>query len=133
MQNSNFNPISVNDFDKNKVSSANKGVETVATAGASTNLDLTLTDDVLLTGLQVIAQGSVFGDNVDLQVLMGSTVVAQFGTSIYLPSDEDIKLNEEAKYPAKIPAGLTLRLIYNSIGMTNVPVAVNYRLHKVLV
>ena len=38
----------------------------------------------------------------------------------------------QVPYPAKVYAGLYLRLIYTSTGASNVAVAINYSLHKVL-
>jgi len=134
MQGSTFNPISIKDFEKSKLSTANTGIIGTALAGQNTNVDFTLTDDCLMTGLQVLAKGSIFGDKITLQVVHPvAGVMSEFGTNINVPEVDEKKIDEKTEYPAKIPAGLIIRLIYTSTGATDVYVAVNYRLHKVLV
>lgn len=133
MINSTYNPIQVYDLDKRKISTNNTGVIHTCAAGVSTNVDLTLSDDQLLTGLQIVADGSAFGDSIDMQVVHPiAGVVAQFATSVFINADKQEKVNELTNYPAKLQAGLSLRCVYHSTGSTDVIVAVNYRLHKVL-
>jgi hypothetical protein len=145
MVNSTFNPSNLGEFDKGKLQANHQSVSGTANFGATTYIDLDLSDDHLFTGIEIFAKGSTWGDTVTMQVVdkIGAlpngmvfpvnTVLNQFGTNIFLPEDVQEKLCEDSHYPAKIFAGLTLRVAYTSIGPSNVQVAVNYKLHKVLV
>jgi hypothetical protein len=145
MINSNYNPSSIDSFEKTKVTANNQGAKGLALAGQSTNIDLALTDDHLLTGVNLIAKGSAFGDTVSLQIVdaLGTlpnglsfpvgTILNQFATVLNVPDDIQEKFNEDSGYPAKLYAGLTIRLIYTSVGTSDVQVAINYKLHKVLI
>lgn len=150
MINSTYAPKRFEDLNADGCMLNEQGVQDTVTAGQTTFIDLTLTDDHLLTGLQISANGTSFGDTINLQVvdkgsmlqnLYGSAittmypnypVLRQFGTNIALCSDQQFKIEKEKMYPAKVIGGLTLRVIYHSIGSTNVNVAVNYELHKVM-
>jgi len=134
MQNSTYDPSADSEFSKKFINVDNKGVSGTATAGQSTNIDLTLADDDLLVGCQVLAQGSEFGDTCDFQVVHPQAgVLKQFCTDWGVSSDKQEKINFDSKFPAKIPTGLILRLVYHSIGTTDVKVLVNYKLDKILV
>ncbi len=134
-----FNPIRVDEFEKTKLNFDGQGMSATVTAGSTQNVDLLLSDDVLLTGCWFITNNSNLGDTLTFQVVDTSgaftgtpgTVLSQFITNWYPNVSTDI--NFEVPYPAKIPAGLTLRLVYVSTGSTNPFVAANYQLHKVLV
>lgn len=154
MVNSTYTPKRFEDLNSDAVMLNGQCAAGTATAGAATNIDLQLTDDHIITGMTVIANGSNFGDTVTMQVIDNAGIVSamygvnwtamqptlypnypilrQFATNIMLPSDIQTKINKEAMYPAKVLANLYLRLIYSSTGTTNVSVAVNYELHKVL-
>ena len=145
MINSTYNPLQSGDFDKRMVSTDAKSAIGTCPAGQTQNIDLLLNDDHLLTGIQLLAKGSVFGDSFCLQVVAPQgtlpngavfpqeTVLAQFATDINVRDDVQEKFNETAIYPAKLLAGLILRCKYTSLGQAPVDVAANYRLHKVLV
>ena len=145
MINSTFNPTTTAEFDKTKIATNDQSASGLCLAGQSVNIDLTMTDDHLLTGLKVLAKGSNFGDTLTLQIVdvVGTlpngmsfppnTILNQFGTSLPVGDDEEEKFNEESEYPAKILAGMTIRCIYSSTGTSNVQVASLYKLHKVLV
>lgn len=151
MQNSTYVPKRFEDLNSDTCMLNSQGLTHTATAGVSTNLDYKLLDDHILTGLELLANSSNFGDTTTLQVVdkdlmlqgiygAGITtmypaypVLRQFGTNINLPSDTQLKINKQGVYPARIITGLYLRLIYNSTGSTDVSVAVNYVLHKLLV
>lgn len=128
-----YNPPHVNSFTKTALLFNAQGVNTTVTPETSANLDLVLTADHLITGAEVVISGAVNGDYITLQVLAGETVVNQYATNWYVASGT-YNQQYDVCYPAKLYAGLILRLVYNSIG-TEVPVfvAINYKLHKVLV
>jgi hypothetical protein len=139
MIHSTFNPATVDAFDKNKMTFDAQGATSNVTAGAVANIDLPIVDDMLLTGAWFITNGGSPGDSVSFQVVDGSgvfsgtvgTVLNQFITNWYPPSDADIDLS--MNYPAKLLAGMTLRVIYTSTGSSTVFVGINYKLHKILV
>ena len=141
MINSTFNPASVNDYDKSKMQLAMVGVLGPFIAGTKTNIDLALTDDMLLDGIEIFCKGHVFGDSITMQVVdinnvLGygaNLVLKQFCTNFLLSDDSQKQLFFQGHYPAKIYGGLYLRTVYSSTGNLNGVVAANYMLHKVLV
>jgi hypothetical protein len=133
-----FNPVSVSDFDKTKLNFDAQGVQASVTAGSTQNIDYVLTDDCLMTGAWFLTNNSNYADSVAFQVIdtngtysgTPGTVLNQFITNWFLvPS---VNTQFDMVYPAKIYAGLTLRVVYTSTGTSNPWVAVNYKLHKVL-
>lgn len=133
--NTTYNPVHTDQFEKSKLNKDAKGVLGVAVAGASTQLDLTLTDDVLISGGHgFLAKGAAWGDKVDFQVVHPiAGLVLQFLTGWYVNPDQTQQAIPSSSYPAKLPAGLILRVVYHSVGGTDVDIAVNYNLEKVLV
>jgi hypothetical protein len=139
MQNSQFNPAHMSDFSRCALNLNAQGIIGVAIAGISTNFDYKFIDDHLLTGIEYIVSGSNWGDSMTLQIVdkdgifaPAGTILNQFATNWYLSSIAIIKDEIRSCYPAKIPTGLYLRLIYNSTGTTNVNFAINLEIHKVM-
>jgi len=134
-----YRPVKVADFEATKLNYDAYGTSMIVTAGSTQNLDHTLTDDCLITGAWLVTSDGYCGDTASFQVVDTSGaftgvpgyVISQFVTHWYLPSTTDTQL--ELAYPAKIYAGLTLRLVYHSTGVSNPFIAINYKLHKVLV
>jgi len=134
MQNSTYNPNAESEYSKKYLQVNNIGVTGTITAGTSNNIDYTLTDDHLLIGAQILCNNSAFGDYCDVQIIHPQAgVVSQFFTNWYLGSDKQEKYNVETKFPAKLPAGLTIRLVYHSVGNVNVDVLLNLKLLKILI
>jgi len=138
--NTTYRPTRVADFEASKLNFNAQGTFTTASANQITAIDFTLSDDCLITGAWVLTENGTVGDYCNFQVVDTSgaftgtpnTVINQFVTNWYLPSSADVQL--DMAYPAKIYAGLTLRVLYTSISTTTaVSVAINYKLHKVLV
>jgi len=128
-----YDPQNITSFEKTKLFKDAKGVSGVAAFGTTTYLDLVLTDDVLMTGGMFLAQGAAWGDKVDFQVIHPvNGVIAQFITDWYLNPDVTKQEVPGSNYPAKLVAGLTLRVVYHSVGGTDVNIAVNYNREKVL-
>ena len=97
--------------------------------------DITMTDDHLLTGGNFLVKGGKFGDRVKLQVVHPvAGVVNQFVTDFGVQSDSEFQFSLNLEYPAKIFAGLKLRVSYTStseVGTRNI--CLNYMLHKILI
>lgn len=136
--NTTYNPTNTGDLEKSKLNFDGQGVTQTITAGQTQNVDLTLTNDCLITGAWLIINNGNFGDSCNFQVVdttgiyaPAGTVLSQFITNWYLPTTIDDQF--DIPYPAKIYSGLTIRLVYTSTGSTNVSVIINYKLHKVLV
>lgn len=131
-----FKPVRTADFTADKLLYNGTGVSGTAALGVITNIDYVLTSDVLITGMQLMTKGSVFGDNVSFQVIMPGTtpaVLNQFVTNWQLRDDAQQQISKELSYPAKIVAGMALRLVYSSVGAVAVKIGINYDLHTVLV
>lgn len=135
-----FNPATTSDFDKNKLLFDAQGVSTTITPNTTSNVDLTLTDDCLITGAWLIISNSQNTDYLCFQIvdttgvtgLPPGTVLNQFITNWYL--DSSVNTQFDMLYPAKILSGLTLRVVYTSTSSTISPlISINYKLHKVLV
>lgn len=135
MNNSLYNPQNIADFEKVKLNKDAKGVSTTVPAGTTVNLDLTLADDCLMAGgTGFLAKGAAPGDTVDFQVVHPvNGVIAQFITDWYVNPDSTEQFVPPSNYPAKIFAGLILRVVYHSTGASDVWIAVNYNKEKILV
>lgn len=133
-----YNPPNVNAFIKTALAFDAKGVKTTITAGTTSNLDYTLTDDCLITGMELITNNGNYGDTVQLQVIdisgiftgVVGTVLDQVATGWNVVPQSDTQF--DIVYPAKILTGMGLRAVYTSTGSTDVFLGVNYKLHKVL-
>jgi hypothetical protein len=129
-----FDPKNLNEFEKAKINKYGKGISATITAGTNQNIDFVLSDDFLMTGGSCIVIGAEKGDYVDFQVIHPVYgVVNQFITEWYINPNQSQQEIPRSFYPAKLFAGLTLRVIYHSIGVANVWIAVNYDMEKILV
>lgn len=134
-----FNPNKTIDFERTKLTFNAQGASTTVPAGTTQSIDLTMTDDCLLTGAWLVTNGGNYGDKINFQIVDSTgafsgtpgTVLLQGVTNWFTMPTTDVHL--DMVYPAKIYTGLTLRLIYVSTGSSEVFIAINYKLHKVLV
>jgi hypothetical protein len=140
MNNSKYAPTSNREYGSKDLNTNLKGVLFTATAGQTTTNDLQITDDHLIDGAIIITNGAALGDKLSCQVIdkdniMGygaNTVLGQYATDWYIDPESTRQLNYESIYPAKLFAGLYLRIVYTSVGGSDVNVIANYRLHKIL-
>jgi hypothetical protein len=132
MQNSTFDPVNIYDYQKTKLNKNAQGVQGVVTAGQVGNLDLTLADDHLVTGGALIVSNAALGDKCHFQVLYNGVVANQYVTDWFMDPSISTQKTPEVLYPAKIVAGLTLRVVYHSTGQNDVTVSMNYDLEKVM-
>ena len=133
--NTNYDPQNVNDFEKSKLNKNAHGVAVSVDLNSTTNIDFTLTDDSLVIGGTCIVVGAKAGDKVDFQVIHPiAGVLNQFVTDWYIDPGNTKQETPKSNYPAKLPAGLILRVIYYSTATIGTApwIAVNYDIEKVL-
>jgi hypothetical protein len=135
---STYKPSKVSDFEATKLNFDARGVSAVLPHGVVTDVDLPVSDDALITGAWLVIGGATHGDKICFQVVdvagtmaPAGTVLNQFITDWYPSASTDVQI--DMAYPAKVYSGLTLRVRYTSIGSSDAFIAVNYKLHKVLV
>lgn len=132
--NTTYRPTKVSDFQSDCVNFNGQSSSGTAVESQVITVDITMTDDHLLTGGNFIVKGGKFGDRIKLQVVHPvAGVVGQYVTDYGIQSDSEFQFALELTYPAKIQAGLKLRLSYTSSSEVGVrQFCINYSLHKVL-
>jgi hypothetical protein len=111
---------------------AGDGMEGVATHGTSTNFDFHLTTTKAVYGAQYFAQNSVMGDSVTFEVvdvdnLLGAGagyVISKFVDKWYVIPNTFVDV--PLPLASTIPAGLYIRVVYNSVGSQDVNMIVNF-------
>lgn len=116
------------------------GITGTATAGQTTIKDYALTDDVFIRGIEVLTDGSAFGDSITIQVLdsnnlmgYGAGAVVSTPVSNWNISPTKSFLSYEAIVPQKGLATFTVRVNYTSVGETDVAFGINFLFLKILV
>lgn len=140
MNNSQFAPTTQAQYSSKDLNADFQGFKFTATAGTTTTGDFKILDDSLIDGAVVLAKNTALGDKVNLQVIdidnvkgYGANVVlGQYVTNWYINPDSTFQVDLKSAYPAKIFAGLYLRVVYTSVGANNIDFLINYKLHKVL-
>ncbi len=138
--NTQFAPTNTDQYSAKDLNASHKGTKFTAIAGQATSHDLAITDDVLIDGGVLVVLNGVIGDKITFQVVDidnikgygANTVLGQYKTDWYINPQESVQLDFTSRYPAKVFAGLYLRVVYTSTGSNNLDVIVNYKLQKVL-
>lgn len=104
------------------------GFKMTVPAGEVQSQDFILAEDRFITGGLYHVEGSNFGDRLDFDVVHPLAGVIDNHVSNWYVWDGPTKLDT---YPAKLTAGLILRLTYTNIGSSEATVLVNLILHKV--
>lgn len=130
-----YNPPSF-PLDSSKVRGYGQGARAVCAALGSTNIDLDITSDCIITGLVFTTIGASDGDSAVLKIVTTANKTVVVATPLpgpwYLtPSDsQDFRL----EFPMKIVSGLTLRCVISTTVLLVTPtVAVNYKLWECLI
>lgn len=129
-----FAPKQIEEFNSNVLNYNGYGITAPITGLASTNLDLTFADDMVVTSIELVINEPQAGDYMELKVLHsdGVTVLNTFVPK-WIMGISSFRSFYQVGYPAKLFAGLILRASYVSVNATAPTfVAVNYGLHKVL-
>jgi len=137
---STYKPLKVSDFEASKLNFLGVGVTASCTSNGVTTIDYLLVDDCLITGGTILVSNGTFGDKIDLQIVdVNNTlgyganfILNKFVLGWYIQTGPSI-VPISVPYPAKVYAGLAIRVIYTSVGSSANSLAVNYNLHKVLV
>lgn len=116
------------------------GIVGTATAGQITTKDYTLTDDIFIRGIEVLVNGSAFGDSITIQVLdtnnlmgYGAGAVVSTPVTAWNVSNTLNIFEYESIVPQKGLATFTVRIIYTSVGLTEVSFGINFLFLKILV
>lgn len=141
MQGSKYAPIRQSEYSSKDLNLNFIGNQFTIPKGTTYNCDYKILDDLLVDGGRIIATNVVAGDSVTCQVIDKDNILGygagfvlnQFVTTWYLVPGQNLQWDFTVNYPAKVYAGLWIRVIYNSVGTETDPwVAINYKLHKVL-
>lgn len=140
MNNSKYSPGSKSEYGAKDLNLDVKGAKYEVTANSTQDLDFLISDDCIMDGMIIDVIDHALGDKVTFQVIdkdnilgYGANVVLkQFGTDVYMAPGIVRQVNAESVYPAKVFAGLYLRIKYTSVGTSNPTVLVRYNLHKIL-
>ena len=107
-----------------------QGVSGVAVAGQVTPIDLVMSEQRAVNGIELILKGHVTGDSVNLQVIYSGQVVDQFGLDWYVSGDSEIQSPIILPIKASILPTMSLRVSYRSTGNEDVQVFANYHLYE---
>lgn len=110
----------------------------IAINSSSTDIDFKITEERYINGGFLVLKDQSFGDTftfqiVDIDNITGygaGVILDQFITNYYVNVSSSMQNEILLDYPAKIIAGLYLRLKYNSVGTNNVAIGCNLYLHK---
>lgn len=131
--NTGFNPQNINEFEKSKLNKDALGTEFVVPAGTTQNLDIPISDDSLVMDSCILVEGAVRGDKWTMQVVHPVAGVMFQGVTNWLV--DPTKMQQpipKANFPAKVFAGLILRVVFQSTGGADVWVGINLDKDKVL-
>lgn len=135
MQGSIYDPVKTADFEKTKINFSGQSISLTCEENATSEGDLELADDYLMTGGMLLVKGGGFSDRVYVQIVHPTYgVVNEFISGYRICEDMIKQFDISLNYPAKLPAGLKIRCKYvagDAVGTRDV--AVNLYLHKVLI
>lgn len=133
--NTTFAPECKSQFVKSQLQFSGQAISFDCLTNAESNGDLVLTDDHLLTGGILLVKNGEFTDEVSLQIVHPTYgVVNEFVTKYRIIEDETRQFMLDLDYPAKLSAGLTIRVHYkaSNLSATTRKIALNIFLHKVM-
>lgn len=107
-----------------------KGISGTMVNSSTSNLDLVLAEERWIDGVELMQVGAEKGDTVSFQVVHPTYgVVDTFGENWNVESTDGKQNPVVLSYPAKLAAGLTIRAAYTSVGVVDVWLGLNLRLH----
>lgn len=141
MNNSQYSPTAKSGYSSKDLNVDFKGAKFDITVNSESDNDFLVTDDSIFDGMTLDVLNSTLGDKVSFQIvdkdnILGygaNVVLKQFATDIYITPTLTRQVDHDSSYPAKIYAGLYLRIKYTSTSTVTTPtVIVRYKLHKIL-
>jgi hypothetical protein len=132
--NTQYNPQKTSEFTKDNLQFSGQAIYFECPPSSDQHTDLQLTEDYLLTGGRLLVKGGNLEDTVFIQIVHPIYgVVNEFISGYRVASDTELQINLSLDYPAKLPAGLSIRCKYVSNAETGTrKIALNMFLHKVL-
>lgn len=128
-----FAPTKVEEFNSAVLKYNGYGVTGPITPLATTDLDCSFADDMLVTAIELIVEAPQAGDYMVLSVVHPSGTVLNVFVERWYMGISSFRAFYQIAYPSKLIAGLILRASYVSTNATAPTfVAGNYGLHKVL-
>lgn len=112
-----------------------------ATANSTSNIDFAIgTEDRYINGIHLFLKSHVWGDTlgfsvVDVDNVLGygaGLVLKTFGFTWNVNDQVQDQGNTVFSYVARLPAGVYIRITYNSVGSAPVDIKLNCLLHKKL-
>jgi len=117
------------------------GIQATVPVNTTKSIDTLIADDSLINGIQLLVNGSTFGDTVTVEIVdkngvyfPANTVVATPVTNFNIITSDQLQADYHSIAPFKLLGGLYIRIIYTSTGglLANVDVNANFILAKVL-
>lgn len=132
--NTTFNPKTINEFSKDHLEFAGQSLFLTANIDATTEQDLVLVDDMLLTGGELLVENGNIEDSIYLQVVHPTYgVVKEFVSDFKVAPDSVKQISLQVSYPSKLFAGLSIRCRYIAANSgTARKIAINLFLHRIL-
>jgi hypothetical protein len=128
-----FQPTKVEELNSAVVNYNGYGITGPITPLATTDLDLSFADDMIVTSIELIVNDPQNNDYMVLQVVHPSGTVLNTFVPKWIMGITSFRSFYKVGYPAKLFAGLILRSSYVSTNASAPSfVAVNFGLHKVL-
>ena len=131
-----YSPTSVDQFTSKALNLVGKSIRLTATALSTTAADYHVPYDCIMDGGIFLSEGSTIADGVSIEVWdLDGVLGVPPGTMLLKPVDDwgvAPMLSLAIPYPAKLYAGLYIRLVYRNSQATEVKAVMNLPLHKVL-
>jgi hypothetical protein len=135
MINSTYDPQKLSDFEKGKLEFSGQSIYFECSESMTQSADYLVTDDILITGGILLVKGGKLEDRVYLQVVHPTAgVINEFISGYRISEDVNKQFEMNLPYPAKIPAGLSIRCKYVADALVGIrDIAVNFYFHKIMI
>jgi len=132
--NTNYDPKKSSDFTKDDLQFSGQAIYFECLENTESFGELTLAEDFLLTGGDLLVENGKIEDKIFLQIIHPTFgVVNEFVSGYRIMSDSVLQTKINSGYPAKLSAGLKIRCKYVAgAGTAARKIAVNLSLHRVM-
>ncbi len=127
----------ISELDADKAKWLVQGTVGTVSAGQTGNVDWRMPEDRWVSGGEVVCKDHAFGDTCSIQVVDKDNILG-YGAGLVLDTFvKDLRIVEDAQaqgrwecpYMAAVPGGLYVRIVYTSIGATDVSIGMNMITH----